>query len=92
MEINKVSLAPQLENPAIVTVFKDQNAARNRSTILDNHFFKSLDYPKRQYLNEIFKLMKLLPLAPASKATSERIISALKSKKTYLGQKYFPTY
>ena len=47
---------------------------------------KMQDMPKKKrfLINEVEKLVKLLLLAPATNAESERIFSAMKRVKTYL--------
>ena len=47
-------------------------------------FILKLEYSKRKYVNQLCNLIKLLILAPAANATSERLFTELKRVKVYL--------
>ena len=47
------------------------------------HFMQSLNSSEREVLSQVVVLVKLVLLAPATNASSERSFSALKRRKTY---------
>ena len=48
------------------------------------HFMQSLNNSEREFLSQVVVLVKLVLLAPATNAISERPFSAFKRLKTYM--------
>ena len=83
-DLNKFDLCTQLESFSMMARDKTRNH-EELPTFLDIvEILKNLDSSKRIYVNEVCLIMKLLLLAPATNATSERMLSALKRIKTCL--------
>ena len=98
-EINKVLLGGEsfqsiYENDIDMSMLKIQlNLLPNLLEIDDSAYqtipsivkkMRTLTIAQRNIISEVLKLLKLILLAPATKAESERIFSALKRVKTYL--------
>ena len=83
-DVNKYQLQSQL--PLVQSLVKDK--LRSGENELSIHFIaktlSDLSTPQRGAFSQVFVLMKLLFVMPATNASSERSFSALRRVKTYL--------
>ena len=83
-DLNKFSLDPEPEN--FLVIMKDFITQQEQLIMFLDlpEFILKLEYSKRKYVNQLCNLIKLLILAPAANATSERLFTELKRVKAYL--------
>ena len=79
-DINEANLRCQLQ-----TFSLDYTKESTNLTIFDNtEYMKTLSPAKKQLLSEVFTVVKLVLVVPATNSTSERTFSALRRIRTYL--------